>query len=362
MPGSAAGQDGGWSGREPLTVIVARALAPWPLWLILWEVLRPEALGGAVLTPVVATLLVGLMAQRAARGADRALRLPLVAALIGLSMGATVLLEVASAFTWYGRGFVPSGAAFGTLFTWLGGAALYEGFVRTLREPELQPSPALDRLAHAILFAGPWLGLVGVDQGLPLPFVVGPLVALRLVGGHDARMPLPRRGRLTTRTVLGTVAAVALLGAVLDASPLSHAPAAVAWSVMAAACSALLAALALASRAHVAAGALSGVVHEQRDGGVVLSIAGDEGAVHVVPRSCGSGGALPQPNLTVTFLDVEHGPEPGAPYRTGPSTVRARVLWCGDADQLASTLLARAWSWLAWSAITFAAAVYLLGR
>ena len=359
----------GWEGREPIAVIVARALAPWPLWLLVWETLRPDSSTGPALTSVVATLLVASMAQHVARGADRTLRPDLLVLLLSLSFGAAFFLQVAAAFTWYGRGFEPSGPIPSAVLVWLSGVALYEAFKRVFaaRESGASPEPELarrtDTAAHALLFAGPFIGLVDfADAGIPLPLLVGPLVAVRVSGGHDARMPPARPGRLALRTTVGSVAAIGMLAVLADAHVAPDASPAVALTLLSVASSSLLAAIALAGRAPLAASALTGVVLAPRDGGIVLAVAGDDERVHVVP--CGSAaGAAPalRAGVPVTFLDVEPVATAGPPYRRGPRTVRARLAWPGAAEDLAAVLLARAWGWLAWSAVTFAAAAWLLG-
>ena len=356
----------GWEGREPIAVIVARALAPWPLWLLLWETLRPDGLRGPAFTPVVATLLVASMAQRAARGADRTLRPDLLVLLLSLSFGVAFFLQVAAAFTWYGRGFEPTGPIVSVLLVWVAGVALYEVFKRVFAGedgPPVDLAHRIDFAAHSLLFCGPWLGVVDfAGNGVPLPLLVGPLVAVRVYGGQDARMPPARPGRLAVRTALGSAAAVAMLVVLSDASFARDASPAVALTLVGIAFSCLLAAIALAARAPLAATALSGVVFEPRDGGVVLAVEGDEERVHVVPRGSGSGtGRSLSAGQVVTFLDVERVPIDAPPYRGAPKTVRARLAWLGTSEDLAGTLLARAWGWLAWSALTFAAAAWLLG-
>src|SRR5690606_23811647 len=84
MPGSWAAATDGWRGREPLAVVLARALAPWPLWLVLWG--DPDR--GAPF--VTAALVASLMAWRATRGADRSVGIAAVALTVGLAFGASV--------------------------------------------------------------------------------------------------------------------------------------------------------------------------------------------------------------------------------------------------------------------------------
>jgi len=347
-------------------VIVARTLAPWPLWLFLWETLRPDALRGPAFTPVVVTLLVGSMVQCAARAADRSLHVDRLVALLGLSFVAALWLQAAASFTWYVRGGAVPGPVATALLGCLAGVVTYELLRRALTHTGSGPSArftrTVDIVAHIVLFAAPWTGVVDVrGDGLPLPLLVGPLLAVRIVGEHDAPLPVARRGALPTWTVLGTVAAVVLLGAVLD-SPAARLPSAtVAFSVLGAAVSALLASIALAARAHRAARSLSGVVYEHRPDGIVLSVGGGTERVHVVPAEPRPGAALPPPDRRITFIDLVPGPEPGSPYRGAPEIVRARTAWAGSAEQLAAALLCRAWGWLAFCALTFAAGAYLLG-
>ena len=346
-------------------VVAARALAPWPLWLVLWGALGGGRDRGSLYVFVTTALVVALMARRAVRGADRNVTAGGVVSVVSLALGANFFFAVVSGMALpHGHlgnlGWVPAVA-----LGWIAGAGCYELGKRCLAQPDLGPSRlqglVVDIVAHQALFAAPLLGLVDLrGGGLPLPLLVGPLVAVRVAGWHDARMPAPSASRLHVRTLLGVLAVAALVAALVLPPGVPGSTSNV-LVVLSAAVSSLLAAAVLVHRAGVAARCPWGVVYERRPDGIVLSVRGGSERLHVVPTDPRPGSGLPLPESPITLVDLEPLEGPGAPYRDGPPMTRARIAWRGTADQLASTLLARAWGWLAWSALAFAVAVRLLG-
>ncbi len=360
MPGSWAAATDRWRGREPLAVVLARALAPWPLWLVLWG--DPDR--GAPF--VTAALVASLMAWRASRGADRSIGIAPVALTVALAFGASVFLSAVASML-FARGPCGTGAASlpSVLLAWLSGAMLYELGRRCLSTPGIGPparvARVLDAAAHAVFLLAPATGVVDLSGGgAPLPVVVGPLLALRVAGFHDVRVPPSRRGSLGARTAIGGLSVLVLVAAMVHEPGPGHWSAPVAWTVGGAAVSALVAAVVLALRARSVSRALSGVVDEHRPDGVVLAVAGGAERVHVLPSDPRPGAGMPAPAAPITFLDVEPVPSDDAPYRGGPPVVRARMAYRGTSEQLAAALLCRAWGWLAFSALSLAAAILLL--
>src|SRR5579859_248761 len=67
MPMDLQFREHGWDGREPVCLVVGKALAPWPLWLPLCAALGtgPDSMGAWPLAFATVCLMTGLMVRRA---------------------------------------------------------------------------------------------------------------------------------------------------------------------------------------------------------------------------------------------------------------------------------------------------------
>lgn len=107
----------------------------------------------------------------------------------------------------------------------------------------------------------------------------------------------------------------------------------------------MLAALGLLRRARLVAHAPSGRVAGLREGGLVLERADDEPACVEL-----EAGKPPPEGATVTLLGARPANADIGPFRDGAALLRARLAWCGPPERLASALKHRAAGWIVWAA------------
>lgn len=346
----------GFRGREPSVVILARALAPWPVWIAMWSLLRPAS-DPLPLSFAVGALIAVAMTGMVARAADRS-PIPRGAfALLALALVVDFALDrmIGPSCGHCATAGPPTGPA--GLAT---GLVLYGAAVKLLRVDGLGPSShaavGIDVAAFAALTTVACTGI------MPLELAVGPFVALRAAFGHDARLPRPRLTERRPLIAASTASAVVLLAPGSAFARAAHGTDGTAIAAIAtvSALTGIAAAIALYAHGRRARSALSGVVSELRPGGIVLATDGGD-RVHVVPSHPTPRGRIPTPATQLTFLDVEEVANGGTAYRDAPRLVRARLAWVGTADALARTLRSRAIRWIAWAGVTLAVCVRLWG-
>lgn len=380
------------TGMESTWVLTALAAAPWPLFcgLALLGVPGPHAARTPwsfwTDGPPAGHLLHGPLAVAAAlgvagvwaHGARRAASWRWGATLLGMG---TMGELVANALTDMGRseaGLAELPVAGRALLVWVTAVALFEltpilASAAGLRRDEPRRGAfwltmhglfmALAGLAAvwgptasstgARWFVSPWLAAA----------VVLPAAAARFGPPRAQRLPAPagRAGPLWALAWLGWFMTAGLV--VAEADSLATLPGA--WrfgldpraSVLlvapALAClSALLAAADLLWDAHRSERALSGTVLDAADGGFTLERVGSP--AHWIALE---DAPLPEVGREVTLLGARPAAHTHGPFRDGASKWRARRVWTGPPNSLASALRRRAAGWLGWAAVSLAGGV-----
>jgi len=350
-------------GREPLAVVGARALAAWPMWAGALVLGLPSMHDLVVLVPCAsAATLVALSVAHIIGESGTPVPVSRAWRLVGYGLMADFAIACAQLLM---TGAIRPRAGASPVIDLVIALGIYGVASRMLAPEHLAPPyrkrVAVDAAAPVILAALAALGaLHGATDPIAMPFVVAPLVALRCASYADLRIPRGLSRQVGSAAWLTTVAVLMLVTSALGASRTPLASASGLSQAMLLACiSAVIASVMVLVRARQLHGALWGVVREYRPDGLVLAVRGGEDRVHIVPSQPVPGAGMPPLDHTVTFLEVEELGSDGAPYRSGPPFIRARLAIGGSSSLLSGALVARAALWAAWSSAALAAAFAL---